>query len=213
MHNLNAQPNLSEALQCKRFKGCYLLESVKIKISKTGWPVRIATIRDLQSWDYLELRLLGNNFLAINHFVGDYVQLEAAIKRYKSDLFYYLAWYEPVTGFLMESSIKTQSRNVIKQVSRDACLQSLRNRILLFLNTSEQSFCFDILKNFSDGFSTYAIKNLCEKLPSLSNNQLIVELACLMEKYGSDISSIGHLLNQLENKRPYREWEQKLLGE
>jgi len=60
MHSLTAQPSLSEAVNCQRFKGCYLLESVKVKITDTGWPVRVATIKDVEGQNSLELRLLGS---------------------------------------------------------------------------------------------------------------------------------------------------------
>ena len=211
MHNLNAQPNLSEALQYKRFKGCYLLESVKIEISKTGWPVRIATIRDLQSWDYLELRLLGNNFLAINHFVGDYVQLEAAIKRCKNDLFYYLAWYEPVIDLAIKSD--THGKNTKNRVSREECLQTLEQRIALFSSRSEQSLCSNILKRFSHDLSISTLQTLCKKLTALDNDELIVELAYQVEMQSDDICFIGKTLSQLLNRRPYHIWEQRLLGD
>lgn len=210
MHRLNAQPSLSEAASCQRFKGCYLLESVKVKITDTGWPIRVATIKDVQNHNTLELRLLGSNFLAINHFVGDYVQLEAAVKRYRNGQFFYLAWYEPVTGLLMESKI--EGRNAIEQISREACLQALRYRILHFSSKPEQSLCLGIHKSFSYEFSTYVLQNLCRQLIYLDDNQLIVELVHQVEKQSDDIGSTGRLLHELQNKLPYQIWEQKLLG-
>jgi len=210
MHSLKAQPSLSEAASCQRFKGCYLLESVKVKITDTGWPVRIATIKDIQNKNSLELRLLGSNFLAINYFVGDYVQLEAAVKRYRNGQFFYLAWYEPVTGLLIEPKI--EGRNTIQQISREACLLTLRHRILHFSSKQEQSLCLGILKNFSHDFSTYVLQNLCQRLIHLDDNKLVVELVHLAEKQSSDIGSTGRILDQLNNKLPYQIWEQKLLG-
>lgn len=210
MHSLKAQPSLSEAANCQRFKGCYLLDSVKVKITDTGWPVRIATIKDIENQYSLELRLLGSNFLAINYFVGDYVQLEAAVKRYRNGQFFYLAWYEPVTGLLMEPKI--EGRNTIQQISREACLQTLRHRILHFSSKQEQSLCLGILKNFSHDFSTYVLQNLCQRMMYLDDSQLVVELVHQAEKQSDDIGSTGKLLYQLHNKQPYQIWEQKLLG-
>jgi hypothetical protein len=210
MHSLQSQLNLSEAKSQKRFKGCYLLESVKVKITDTGWPVRIATIKDVQGHNTIELRLLGNQFLAINHFVGDYVQLEAAIKRYRNGQFFYLAWYEPVTGLLMESVKK--GLKAVEQINREACLQTLKQRVMFFESKQEQSLCFNILKNFSQEFSTFGLQNLCQRLAQLDDNQLLVDLVHQVEKQSDDISSIGKLLNQLSNKLPYKIWEEKLLG-
>ena len=210
MHSQTAQPSLSEAVNCQRFKGCYLLESVKVKITDTGWPVRVATIKDVEGQNSLELRLLGSHFLAINLFVGDYVQLEAAVKRYRNGQFYYLAWYEPVTGLLMETDIRGQ--NAVQQISRETCLLTIRHRILFFQSKQEQSLCFGILKNFSHDLSTYGLQNLCQRLAKLDDNQLIVELAYQVEKQSDDIGSTGKLLDQLHNKLPYQIWEQKLLG-
>ena len=210
MHSLYAQPNLSEATTCKRFKGCYLLESVKVKITDTGWPVRIATIKDVQNQNSLELRLLGSNFLAINHFVGDYVQLEAAIKRYRNGQFFYLAWYEPVTGLLIEPVI--QGKNAVQQISREACLLTLRHRILFFQSKSEQSLCISILTNFNHQLPIYELQKLCCQLALLNDNQLIVELVHQVEKQSDEIGYIGKTLGQLFNKEPYRIWEQRLLG-
>lgn len=210
MHSLQSQFNLSEAKNQKRFKGCYLLESVKVKITDTGWPVRIAIIKDVQNHNTLELRLLGSNFLAINHFVGDYVQLEAAIKRYRNGQFFYLAWYEPVTGLLMEPAKK--EKDGVQQLSRESCLQNLKQRVMFFESKQEQSLCFNILKNFSLEFSTFGLQNLCQQLAQLDDNQLLVELVHQVDKQSDDISSTGRLLNQLHNKLPYQIWEQKLLG-
>ena len=210
MHSLTAQPSLSEAVNCQRFKGCYLLESVKVKITDTGWPVRVATIKDVEGQNSLELRLLGSNFLAINLFVGDYVQLEAAVKRYRNGLFYYLAWYEPVTGLLMEPSIR--DKNAVQQISREACLLTLRHRIQFFQSKQEQSLCFGILKNFSHEFSTYGLQKLCQRLVQLDDNKLVVELVHKVEKQSDDIGSTGKLLDQLDNKLPYQIWEQRLIG-
>jgi hypothetical protein len=154
--------------------------------------------------------LLGNQFLAINHFVGDYVQLEAAIKRYRNGQFFYLAWYEPVTGLLMEPVKKGQK--AVEQINREACLQTLRHRILFFQSKSEQSLCINMLKSFNHELSTNALQNLCSQLDQLNDNQLVVELVHQVEKQSDDISSTGKLLNQLFNKQPYQIWEQKLLG-
>lgn len=206
MHSLQSQFNLSEAKNQKRFKGCYLLESVKVKITDTGWPVRIAIIKDVQNHNTLELRLLGSNFLAINHFVGDYVQLEAAIKRYRNGQFFYLAWYEPVTGLLMEPVQK--EKDAVQQLSRESCLQTLKQRVMFFESKQEQFLCFNILKNFSQEFSTFGLQNLCQRLAQLDDNQLVVELVHQVEKQSDDISSTGRLLNQLHNKLPYQIWEQ-----
>lgn len=210
MHSLQSQLNLSEAKSQKRFKGCYLLESVKVKITDTGWPARIAIIKDVQNHTSLELRLLGSNFLALNHFVGDYIQLEAAVKRYRNGQFFYLAWYEPVTGFLMEPVKK--GKNSVQQINREACLQTLRNRILFFQSKPEQSLCISMLKNFSHELSTCVLQSLCSQLVHLNDDQLTVELVHKVEKQSDDISSTGRLLNQLSNKLPYQIWEKKLLG-
>lgn len=213
MHSLNVQPNLEEARNLKRFKGCYLLESVEEKISSTGWPIHVATIRDVEGHDLIELRLLGNNFKSLNQFLGDYVQLEAAIKRYRNGYFYYLAWYEPVTGLLMLSGTKTKNRTVVSQINRDSYLQTLKNRILNLPSNSEQSLCLGILNKLSNALSTYSIQALWQKLPSLNDNQLIIELVNLAEIHSHDISSIGILLSQLHNTKLYQIWEQQLLGE
>ncbi|GAA0228822.1 hypothetical protein [Marinomonas primoryensis] len=201
MHSLYAQPNLSEATTSKRFKGCYLLESVKVKITDTGWPIRVATIKDVQDQNSLELRLLGDDFLAINVFISDYIQLEAAVKRYRNGLVYYLAWYEPVTGFLMKPN--THGKDIVNQTDKKACLQILRQRILFFSSKTEQSLCFSILKNFSHDFSLYALQSLCQQLSNLNDNRLIVELVYQVEKQSDEIGYIGKLLDQLLNKQPY----------
>ncbi|AWY01107.1 hypothetical protein A8139_14820 [Marinomonas primoryensis] len=212
MHNLNVQPNLEDAKSLKRFKGCYLLESVNEKISSSGWPVHVAIIRDVERNDSIELRLLGNNFKSLNQFLGDYIQLEAAIKRYRNGYFYYLAWYESVTDLLMVSGTKTKKQTVFSQINRDSYLRTLRNRILNLPSNSEQSLCLGILNKLSNALSTYSIQALWQKLPSLNDNQLIIELVNLAEIHSHDISAIGTLLSQLHNKQPYEIWEQQLLG-
>ena len=210
MHNLNAQPNLLEATSQKRFKGCYLLESVKVKITNSGWPVRIAVIKDVEDKNVLELRLLGDSFLALNVFTGDYIQLEAAIKRYRNGQFYYLAWYEPVIDLAIK--LGTHGKNTRNRVSREECLQTLEQRIALFSSRSEQSLCSNILKRFSHDFSISTLQTLCKKLTALDNDEFIVELAYQVEMQSNDICSIGKTLSQLLNRRPYHIWEQRLLG-
>ncbi|MEL0638492.1 hypothetical protein V6259_17210 [Marinomonas sp. TI.3.20] len=210
MHNLYAQPNLSQVTTHKRFKGCYLLESVKAKITDTGWPVRIATIKDVQDHNTIELRLLGNQFLAINHFVGDYLQLEAAIKRYRNGQFFYLAWYEPVTGLLMEPVKK--EKDAVHQLNRESCLQAIRQHIQFLPSLPEQSFCLNVINKFGHNISSYALQKLCKQLSNLTDSQFIVELACQAEKQNDDIASIGKTLDQLSSKQAYHIWEQRLLG-
>lgn len=210
MHSLQSQLNLSEAKSQKRFKGCYLLESVKVKITDTGWPVRIATIKDVQNHNSLELRLLGSNFLAINHFVGDYVQLEAAVKRYRNGEYFYLAWYEPVTGLSLETN--TTSLSSVAQLKRAICLQALKLRIMLLPTKQEQAFCLKILHDFDSDFSNDALNNLSESHTNLDNDSLIVELVIQTRKQDEDISAVGELLFELPNKQPYTTWEQRLLG-
>lgn len=210
MHSLHSQLNLSEAKSQKRFKGCYLLESVKVKTTDAGWPVRIATIKDVQNHNSLELRLLGSNFLAINHFIGDYIQLEAAVKRYRNGQFFYLAWYEPVTGFLMDPVKK--GKNVVQQINREACFQALRLRIMLLPEKHEQDFCLNILHDFNSHFSNAALKILNTSDKNLDNDLLIVELVKQARIQSEDISAVGELLYDLPNKQPYVTWEQKLLG-
>ncbi len=207
MHSLNAQPNLSEAMTHQRFKGCYLLASVQMKITASGWPVRIATIKDVQDHNTLELRLLGNHFLAINHFIGDYVQLEAAIKRFRNGHFYYLAWYEPVTTPKALGQATANSKT-----DRERCLQAIRQRIQFLPSQSEQSFCFNVLSNLSHETSTDVMKCLSEQLHTLDDDTFILELAYHVNKQNDDVGAIGELLSQLINMRPYEIWEHRVLG-
>lgn len=211
MHSLNAQPNLSEAMIHQRFKGCYLLESVQMKITASGWPVRIATIKDVQGHNTLEIRLLGNHFLAINHFIGDYVQLEAAIKRFRNGYFYYLAWYEPVIEPLMTPKALGKAVTNSK-TDRERCLQAIRQRIQFLPSQSEQSFCFNVLSNLSHETSTDVMKCLSEQLQALDDDKFILELTYQTNKQNEDVGATGELLSQLINKRPYQIWEHRVLG-
>jgi hypothetical protein len=199
MHSLYSQPNLLEATTCKRFKGCYQLESMKVKITDTGCPIRVATIKDVQDQNSLELRLLGNQFLAINHFVGDYLQLKAAVQRFRNGYFYYLAWYEPIIESLTRK--KASDRNTaIQKTKHERCLQ-----VIQFLpSLPEQSFCLNVINKLGHNISSYALQKLCKQLSNLTDNQFIVELVSQAEKQNDDISSIGKLLHQMQNKTPYQ---------
>lgn len=99
MHHKHSeiQPFLNKTDDLVRFKGCYRLQSTKVRRTNSGWPTRIASIMDIECGASLEVRLLGECNYSLNLVVGQFIYLECAYKHSHEFDYFYLVWFECVT--------------------------------------------------------------------------------------------------------------------
>ncbi|TPE46473.1 hypothetical protein FJM67_16195 [Maribrevibacterium harenarium] len=206
------QPDLDDIGNLVRFTGGYLLEEVKEQKNKYGWPIRIAKIADIENTGVLELRLLGDNFANLEEHCGDYINLEAAIKRYNGGYYYYLVWAEAVTD--LPNDVCTEILEKVQNSERQALEQALRLRCETIVDPSVGGLCIELMTFFGPDFTTLTLRNLLNTATKRHANELCVEMAIAVTEVEDidDMGFVGKLLANLSNQAPFEIWSKSLLG-
>ncbi|TPE46597.1 hypothetical protein FJM67_15875 [Maribrevibacterium harenarium] len=207
------QPDLDDVSNLVRFKGCYYLKAVHEETNANGWPIRIAIIGDVENTGELELRLLGDNFRELAKWSGDYVNLEAAVKRYNGGYFFYLAWAEVVTD--LTSNVTTNFFDQAKENEHQELEFGLRMRCETIVDQSVRQLCHDILTLFGPDFNSDTLRRLLKVATTRHADELCVEMALAVSEIEKidDLGFVGSILSNLRNQHPFEIWSSRLLGD
>ncbi len=203
------QPLLENVDGLVRFKGCYLLKSVEERVLIGSFTTRVAVLSDVENVGELEVRLLGDNFGTLVGLQNEYLQVEVAFKRVKTNSFFYLAWYETLGSTTVEGVGQR-----IKQLSEKSVLEDtvlLDQRISAMRSPYLRDYCVNLSNVLSDKMSSIAWNSLISNLEHQPEETVCIQLTMLMCK--GDVFRCGYFLNLLPDKRPYRAWELSLLGD
>ena len=201
------QPLLADAKELVRFKGCYLLESVKTKSLTNGHKIKVATFSDVENTGTLEVRLLGDSFQHIEQFTLEYLQIEIAFKRLKKVQFYYLAWFESIER--TKTFINCEVRHSVqKQLFKVDLIRRANN----IVSISTRKLCKELIQEIIQTKSTVVLHHLVKTQHQLSDAELCLKLTQMALGKAENIWDIGFFLSMSSDQGPYELWENQLLG-
>jgi len=90
--NMHAQPNLSNGIHLKRFKGCYRLVGFTTKIDRYNNPYWVIKLSDINSTITAYMFTMPDNIKALHH--GVMIQCEISVKHYQQKDYLHLAYIE-----------------------------------------------------------------------------------------------------------------------
>lgn len=202
------QPKLVAVDHYVRFKGCYFLAQIKKVLSNNTIVERVAVFQEVDGTDQLNVRLLGNHFLCLEKYINDYIDIEVAIRRYKRGHFFYLAWYEPVTGkpnmqplaFMLEKIVKEDKKRITLKIEKQVSNID-KNKL--------KKLCMVMIKSYE--YSLAELKKII-RIQSESSD-LDFFLALVEIRFSKeDIGVMGDFIVSLKNREIYNAWENKTLG-
>lgn len=213
MRNLQArsatQPNLDDIGNLVRFKGCYLLNDIKlVKTLKRTYT--IAIISDVEGTGELELRLLGEHFTDLHESIGEYISLEAAVKHYNRGYFFYLAWYDTIQ-YSATNPVLEKLKQSVRQNDSDSQLEAMHNRVMRVSDEIIKSLCLSLLLDPTITLPNNRAKKLILKGNKIGDCEFCVQLLSLAS-HDKDIWFVGEKLSTIINPIPLKLWEIQQLG-
>ena len=202
------QPLLEDVDGLVRFKGCYLLKSVKTCVSALDFRVRIAIFSDVENSGEISVRLLGDNYFELEALQNEYLQIEVAFKKVSRSSFYYLAWYETMSQGIISNIGKELQNLPIESIREDKEL--VERRLYQIKSHYLRDYCLDLYRVLFKEVSSLTWANVIKSLDQQSDVEVCIQLTMLMCK--ADIFKCGYFLHLLQDKNPYDAWEVRLLG-
>lgn len=211
MHHKHSeiQPLLNKTENLVRFKGCYRLQSTKTRQTSSGWPIRIASIRDIECDVSLDVRLPGDCDFSLNLMVGQFIYIECAYRHSHECDHFYLVWFECVTERLNCERCKGFNHESLS-ASKLYLLTQLRDQCKLISSSKLRSFSIDLLNLLPPQTSIESLLNIATR--KLSDAELCAELAEISYRYHDNIEDLGFILSRLDDPEIFNIWENMLLG-
>jgi hypothetical protein len=214
MRNLQArsatQPYLDDVGNLVRFKGCYLLNDIKLVRASHKHTYTIAIVSDVEGTGELELRLLGDHFTDLHDHIGEYISLEAAVKHYNRGYFFYLAWYETIQYSATSPVLERLQQNNKKNDS-DSQLEVMHSRVMSINDESIQLLCLYLLLDPTITLPNNRARKLLLNSNKMGDCEFCVQLLSLAS-HDKDIWFVGEKLSTIINPIPLKLWETQQLG-
>ncbi|MGO2513600.1 hypothetical protein [Marinomonas polaris] len=204
------QPDLDDVSNLVRFKGCYLLNDIKLVKASHKHTYTVAIISDVEGTGELELRLLGEHFTDLHENIGEYLSLEAAVKHYNHGYFFYLAWYETIQYSTTNPVLEKLQQSVRKNDS-DSQLEEMHNRVMRISDELIKSLCVSLLLDPTITLPYNRARKLIWKSNNIGDCEFCVQLLSLAS-HDKDIWFVGEKLSTIINPTPLKLWEIQQLG-
>jgi hypothetical protein len=204
------QPDLDDVSNLVRFKGCYLLNDIKLVKTSHKHAHTIAIISDVEGTGELELRLLGEHFTDLHENIGEYISLEAAVKHYSRGYFFYLAWYDTIQYSATNPVLKKLQKSVRKN-DRDSQFEAIHNRVMRINDELIKSLCLSLLLDPTITLPYNRARKLLLNSNKMGDCEFCVQLLSLAS-HDKDIWFVGEKLSTIINPIPLKLWETQQLG-